>query len=198
MNSEKFKSRDSTGICNRRTIAEIAEIFSGLLQKFQRCCKNFSEMRPQVNFRERKTGLFTFVCIMEVNFTLFRHRVTLLYQLIFALAIGWGGMAVSKIYKAEAGTEYFAAMLGIILFVLINTIVSVANKSFFRYTVPSYYMYILLVVVLFLSAKFLSGVSIWTLPIYRNMLATVTVFYAIVSILVRTVLFIFEAAERES
>jgi hypothetical protein len=62
---------------------------------------------------------------------------------------------------------------------------------------PSFYIYIALVIVLFLSAKFFSGISIWTLSIYRNMLTSVSIFYLIISVLVRGLRLIYEAAERD-
>ncbi|MES2622374.1 MAG: hypothetical protein V4615_16095 [Bacteroidota bacterium] len=134
---------------------------------------------------------------MELNFTLLKQRATPLYQLALALAIGLGGMVVSKMVHAESGTEYFAAMVAIILYVLINTVVSLAYTSYFRYTIPSYYVYVALVVILFLSAKLFSGISIWTLPIYRDMVTSVSIFYLVVSTLVRVIRLIYEAAEKD-
>ncbi len=134
---------------------------------------------------------------MELNFTLLKHRATPLYQLALALVVGLGGMVICKMIPAESGTEYFAAMVAIILYVLINTVVSLAYTSYFRYTIPSYYVYITLVVILFLSAKLFSGISIWTLPIYRNMVTSVSIFYLVVSTLVRVLRLIYEAAEKD-
>src|SRR5690349_21271864 len=131
---------------------------------------------------------------MELNFTLLKHRATPFYQVALALVVGLGGMVICKVIHAESGSEYFAAMVAIILFVLINTVVSIAYSSYFRYTVPSYYIYVGLVAVLFLSAKLFSGISIWTLPIYRNMITSVSIFYLIVSTLVRLLRLIYEAA----
>lgn len=142
-------------------------------------------------------GIFTFETGMELNFTLLKHRATPLYQLALALVVGWGGMVICKLVHAESGMEYFAAMVAIILFVLINTVVSLAYSSYLRYTLPSYYIYVALIVMLFLSAKLFSGISIWTLPIYRNMVTSVSIFYLVVSTLVRVIRIIYEAAEKE-
>jgi hypothetical protein len=133
--------------------------------------------------------------MFEVNFTLVKRRVGPWVQFAIALATGLLGMLVCKIAGAEAGREYFAAMVGITFFTIINTVISIGYKSYLRYTLPSYYIYILLIVILLLSAKFLSGISIWKLQEYRNMLLSVTIFYAVVSVLVRIVRFIFDMVE---
>jgi hypothetical protein len=134
---------------------------------------------------------------MELNFTLLKHKATPLYQFALALIVGLTGMLTCKVVEVKPGTEYFAAMIAIILYTLLNTVISVAYRSFLRYTMPSFYIYIALVVILFLSAKLFSGISIWTLSIYRNMLTSVSLFYLIISILVRGLRFIYEAAERD-
>ncbi|MDB5282756.1 MAG: hypothetical protein JWO06_1831 [Bacteroidota bacterium] len=133
----------------------------------------------------------------EIDFTLVHKRAGYWVQFAVSLAMGWLGMIFCKIIHAGSGREYFAAFIGIIFFTLINTVVSIANKSFLRYTVPSYYLYILLVAVLFLSAKFVSGISIWSLEEYRMMFISTTLFYYVASVLVRAVKYIFEAAEKE-
>jgi hypothetical protein len=134
---------------------------------------------------------------MELNFTILKHRATPLYQFALAVVVSGAGMLICKTVHVEKGTEYFAAMVGIILYTILNTVVSVAYSSFLRYTMPSFYIYIALVIVVFLSAKFFSGISIWTLPIYRNMLTSVTIFYFIISLLVRGLRLIYEAAEND-
>jgi hypothetical protein len=134
---------------------------------------------------------------MEINFTLLKHKATPIYQFILALVVGLSGMFICRFVHVEPGTEYFAAMVGIILYSILNTVISVAYSSFLRYTMPSFYIYIALVAVLFLSAKMFSGISIWTLPIYRNMVTSVSLFYLIIGILVRALRLIYEAAEND-
>ena len=134
---------------------------------------------------------------MELGFTILRHKATPLYQLGLAVLVGLAGMGLCKLLHAEKGSEYFAAMVAIILYAILNTVISVANNSFLRYTMPSFYLFVALVVILFLSAKLLSGISIWNLPIYRNMLTSVSLFYIIISILVRGLRIIYEMAERD-
>ena len=100
-------------------------------------------------------------------------------------------MGICKVMNLQNGAEYFAAFIAIILFCLINIVVSLAYDSYLRYTVPCYYLYILLVVILFLSAKFLSGISIWSLYEYRMMLISISIFYFMASSMVRIVRVIF-------
>jgi hypothetical protein len=132
---------------------------------------------------------------MEIGFTVVRQKATPLIQLIVALSIGWLGMGIVHFLHVPKGSEYFAAYVGIIFFCLMNTIISVAYKSFLRYTIPSYYIYVLLVAVLLLSAKYLSGLSIWDLWEYRMMLVSTTIFYFIVSLMIRGVRLLYEMAE---
>ena len=117
-------------------------------------------------------------------------------QVVVALLIGWIGMGICKAAKLPAGSEYFAAFIAIIFFTLINVVVSLAYESYLRYTVPCYYLYILLVIVLLLSAKNLSGVSIWTQYEYKMMLISISIFYLLASTMVRAVRLIYEAADK--
>ncbi|MCX6199026.1 MAG: hypothetical protein NTY88_07360 [Bacteroidetes bacterium] len=133
--------------------------------------------------------------MVQINFTLLKKRITPLYQLAVAIIIGWAGMLVCRFVHHEPAAEYFAAMVAIIFYVIMNTIVSLAYTSFLRYTMPSFYIYILLVAVLFFTAKQLSGISIWTLSIYKMMLVSVSIFYFMVGVMVRVIRVIYEAAE---
>jgi hypothetical protein len=135
--------------------------------------------------------------MMDMDFTLASKRASPMVQALASLLIGWVGMVLCKVFGAAPGTEYFAAMVAIIFYTIINTVVSIAHTSFMRYTVPSYYLYIGLLVVVLLSAKFVSGISIWLLEEYRMMLITITMFYAVVSLLVRVMRAIYEAAEND-
>ena len=134
---------------------------------------------------------------MVVNLTLAKQKATPVNQAIAALIIGLICMLIAHVIRVEPGSEYFAAMIGIILFTIINTVVSLNHSSFARYTLPSYYIYIALVALLFISARLLSGISIWNLPIYRMMLTSVTIFFFIISTLVRVIRLIYEVADQE-
>lgn len=133
----------------------------------------------------------------DMDFTIVKQRMTPWVQLIVALIIGWTGMAIVKLTHQEASIAYFAAFIGIIFFTIMNTVVSLANDSFLKYTVVSYGVYALLLVILLLSAKFISGISIWNLWTYQMFASSVTLFYFIISILIRAVHFLFDIAQRE-
>lgn len=135
----------------------------------------------------------------DINFTIIQKRATPPVQALFALLIGWAGMLICRLIHQPAGREFFAALTAIIFFSIINTMVSIAYKSYLRYTLPSFYLYILLVVLLFLSARWISGISIWNSSMheYRMMLISVTIFFFIITHLVRIVRAVYNILEKE-
>jgi hypothetical protein len=135
--------------------------------------------------------------MLEVNFTLIKHRINPYAQVGISIVLGWLGMLVCLLGHIPGASEYFAAFIAIVFYSLLNTVISLAHPSFFRYTVPSYYMFIVLLVVLLLSARYTSGISIWNLETYRMMLLPIVMFYAIASILVRALRFLYESAEND-
>ena len=135
--------------------------------------------------------------MLEVNFTLIKHRINPYAQVGISIVLGWLGMLVCLLGHIPGASEYFAAFIAIVFYSLLNTVISLAHPSFFRYTVPSYYIFIALLAVLLLSARYLSGVSIWNLDIYRMMLFPIIIFYALASLLVRAVRYIYDAAEHD-
>jgi hypothetical protein len=134
--------------------------------------------------------------MQELTFAIVKKRAKPLIQFAASILIGWLGMGICKLFHLHNGAEYFAAFIAIIFFCLINVVVSLAYESYLRYTVPCYYLYILLVVILLLSSKFLSGISIWTLYEFRMMLVSISIFYFMASTMVRGVRLIYEAAEK--
>ncbi len=118
-------------------------------------------------------------------------------QGLVALVVGLIGMFVIKVGGITTGYEYFAALIAIIFFTILNTVVSVANESYTKYTVPSYGIYLGVVAILFLLAKVLSGLSVWEQSnwVYRMMITSITLFYAIISVLVRAIRFLYDMAE---
>ena len=52
-----------------------------------------------------------------------------------------------------------------------------------------------LVIILLLSARGISGISIWNLPEFRMMLLPISIFYFMVSTMVRAIRFLYELAE---
>lgn len=159
----------------------------------QRFVLAFLKMVP-TNYQH---NCFTFVNTMDVNFTLVHKRAGLLMQVIIAVVLAYGGMLLCKLLHAEESRAYFAAFVAIIFYTIINVVVSIAHTSFVRYTMISFYVYIGLVVVLLLSAKLFSGISIWSLEEYRMMLVSISIFYVVASLLVRLIRFIYEAAEKD-
>jgi len=135
--------------------------------------------------------------MLDVNFTLGKHRINPYIQLAITLGIGWVGMLICKLFHIPGSSEYFAAFIAIVFYCLLNTVVSLAHPSFLRYTVPSYYIFILILVVLLLSARYTSGISIWNLEAYRMMLFSITVFYVLASLLIRALRFLYDMAESD-
>jgi hypothetical protein len=136
--------------------------------------------------------------MISVNFTVVKQRANPLVQAVVALVIGFAGILICKITHPMPGGEYLGAITGIIFFTIINTVVSIAYSSFIRYTMVSYNLYIFLLIILLLSSKFTSGISIWNLAPIRNMVGVVTLFYLIVSLLVRLLRAIYELAESDT
>ncbi len=132
---------------------------------------------------------------MEI--TIVQQRATPFAQFIVAVAIALLCMTIAHLFNSGLGFEFFGAFIGIIFFAIINTVVSVFNPYFRKYTLPSYAFYVLLLVTLLLSAKFISGQSIWMYGEYRMMAISVSMFYFISSVLVRMVRFILEMAESD-
>lgn len=64
--------------------------------------------------------------MVEMTFTVVKQRATPLTQLGVALAIGWAGMLVCKLLMLTGGAEYFAGLIAIIFYCLINTVVSLS------------------------------------------------------------------------
>ena len=93
--------------------------------------------------------------------------------------------------------EFMAAFVGIVLYSIMNAVVSIFHETFMKYTWPSWMLFIALLVVLLLSARFISGVSIWALREYRMMLGSIVVFYIIASLMVRLIRAIWEFAEED-
>lgn len=118
-------------------------------------------------------------------------------QMIAAALLAYIVIGIVRIFFAGETFEYSGALIGIVFFTLINSVVSIFHESFKAYTLPSYGLYFLLAAILLLSAKMLTGVSIWKLDEYRFMFSSVTIFYFVTSLLVRLIRGIYEFAENE-
>ena len=133
--------------------------------------------------------------MQEANSFTIKKYASPLIQFGISVLIGWVGIAVCKLLHLQQGAEYFAAFFAIILFCLASIVISLAYESYLRYTVPGWYLYMLLVGILLLSAKFASGISIWSLYEFRMMLISISLFYLLASTMVRGIRLIYSAAE---
>jgi len=120
-----------------------------------------------------------------------------LRQAMACAALSLVGMIICHFAFSGDSFEFMAAFTGIVLYCLVNTVVSVFHTSFAKYTWPSWAIFVGLLVVLLLSARLMSGISIWKLPEYRMMLGSIVAFYIITSVLVRVVRAIWEFAEED-
>lgn len=120
-----------------------------------------------------------------------------LRQALACAALSFIGMIICHFAFKGDSLEFSAAFIGIVLYALINSIISVFHETFVKYTWPSWMLFVALLVVLLLSARYISGISIWKLGEYRMMLGSVVVFYIITSLLVRLIRAIWEFAEQD-
>ena len=125
------------------------------------------------------------------------NRFSPLRQALACAGFSLVGMILCHFIFRGDSFEFMAAFVGIVLFSLMNSVVSVFHETFVKYTWPSWCFFFGLLVVLLLAARLISGVSIWTLREYRMMLGSIVVFYIITSLLVRVIRAIWEFAEAD-
>ena len=125
------------------------------------------------------------------------NRFTPLVQTLTCLLLSLVGILFCHFAFRGSSFEFLAAFSGIMFYSLMNPVISVFHESFIKYTWPSWLFYIALIVVLLLSAKLISGTSIWALPEYRMMLGSIVAFYIITSLMVRVIRAIWEFAESD-
>jgi hypothetical protein len=118
-------------------------------------------------------------------------------QALACAALSLVGMVICHFVFRGDSYEFMAAFTGIVLFSIMNSVISVFHESFIKYTWPSWWIFLGLLIVLLLSARGISGISIWTLREYRMMLGSIVVFYIIISLLVRLVRTLWEFAEND-
>jgi len=126
-----------------------------------------------------------------------QQQLSLPKQVLVAAVVAYIGMAICRVVHLVGGQEYMAVFVGVIFFTVMNTVLSLAHTSYSKYTLPSYGYYLVMTAILLLSAKFLSGISIWDLWEYRMMLVSITLFYLVVSSFVRIIRFILEFAQSD-
>ena len=107
------------------------------------------------------------------------------------------GMLICKIVSSDGSLAFMAAFSGVVLFAVMNSVVSIFHPTFMKYTWPSWGLFLAMLIVLLLLARFISGISIWSLHEYRMMLSSIIVFYIMTSLIVRLVRLIWEFAEED-
>lgn len=127
----------------------------------------------------------------------FANKFSPLKQALACAALSLMGMAICHFVFKGDSFEFMAAFTGIVLFSIMNSVISIFHESFVKYTWPSWWVFLGLLAVLLLSARGISGISIWDLREYRMMLGSIVVFYVITSLLVRLVRTLWEFAEND-
>lgn len=124
-------------------------------------------------------------------------RFTPFRQALACGSLSFAGIVICHFLFRGDSTEFMAAFTGLVLYTIMNAVISVMHESFVKYTWPSWMVYMGLSAVLLLCARYISGISIWSLREYRMMLGSITVFYIVASLLVRLVRTIWEFAEED-
>src|SRR5690606_8449551 len=114
-----------------------------------------------------------------------------------SLALGLAGIVVTKMSGMETSYQFVFAFTGIVVYCLVNAIISVFRDSFVRYTLVSWWIYIGLVIVLILADRFISGESIQTHKEFIQMLISLSIFYVVVSVMVRIIRAAWQFAEND-
>ena len=120
-----------------------------------------------------------------------------LVQAVGSAIISLLGIVLCHFLLAKGSYEFMAAFSGIVFYCIMNPLISVFNDSFIKYTLPSWGLFVALLIFLLLAARFVSGISIWSLSEYRMMLGSIAVFYIMISLMVRLIRLIWEFAESD-
>jgi hypothetical protein len=120
-----------------------------------------------------------------------------LAQAIAVLVLSLAGIAGTKLLGMDTSYQFLASFIGIVVYSLINVMISIFHESFVRYTMVSWWLYAGLTGGLLLAARFISGVSIRTHAEFIQMLISLTIFYVVTSILVRAIRAVWQFAEND-
>ena len=123
------------------------------------------------------------------------EKLSLFRQFLISLMLGLMFMLITRLSEMGGGAEFGAGFSGILFYTVMSSFLSVFHDSFVKYTLRSYGWYLLLAIILLLSARLLSGLSIWTLPEYRAMFLAVSIFYFITSLAARIIRAVYHFAE---
>ncbi|MFN8310996.1 MAG: hypothetical protein U0T73_13620 [Chitinophagales bacterium] len=120
-----------------------------------------------------------------------------IYQALVSLLIGWIAIGVAHVAVPAQGYEFAGALVALVLFGIANAFGSVFHPKFQTYTLPSWGLFLLLLIVLLLSARAASGSSIRKYHEYILSVGSICAFYFVVSILVRVIRALWEFAEAD-
>ncbi|HEY0262714.1 MAG TPA: hypothetical protein VGB95_06785 [Chitinophagales bacterium] len=125
-------------------------------------------------------------------------KFTPLVQAGIALLLGLTGIVITKFIFDETFYQFIAAFTGIVIYCLVNAEGSIFHDSFVRYTIVSWWLYVALVIVLLLAARFISGEHIVEHnKEFIQMLISLSLFYVVASLAVRGIRGILEFMDSE-
>jgi hypothetical protein len=123
--------------------------------------------------------------------------LTPIAQGVLALIIGVVGMLMAKIIGTESYFIFIFSFVAIVFYSLINNILSLFHTSLKKYTYPSWAIFIILIVVLLLGARVLTGESIQEHKEFIKILMSVGLFYFLLSFMMRIIKAMWEFAEND-
>jgi len=123
--------------------------------------------------------------------------LTPLVQGALTLVVGIVGMLMSKLIGAESYFVFILSFVAIVFYSLMNNVLSIFQESFQKYTWPSWGVFIVLIVVLLLSARGLTGESIRQHSEFIKILLSVVLFYFVLSLMMLIIRAMWEFAEND-
>lgn len=118
-------------------------------------------------------------------------------QGVLSLIIGIVGMLIAKIAGIESYFVFVFSFVAIVFYSLMNNVLSIFQPSFQKYTYPSWGIFVILVVVLLLGARTLTGESIQQHGEFIKILLSVVLFYFVLSLMMRIIRAMWEFAEND-
>ncbi len=113
------------------------------------------------------------------------------------IVIGIVGMWISKLLGAESYFVFILSFVAIVFYSLMNNVLSIFQESFQKYTWPSWGVFLVLIVVLLLTARVLTGESIRQHSEFIKILLSVVLFYFVLSLMMRMIRAMWEFAEND-
>lgn len=123
--------------------------------------------------------------------------LTPLAQGALTLIIGVVGMLMAKIIGLESYFIFTFSFVAIVFYSLMNNVLSIFQISFQKYTLPSWGVFAILIMVLLLCARVLTGESIQLHREFIKILLSVVLFYFVLSLMMRIIRAMWEFAEND-